>query len=296
MLSYNFDKKKRTPICVALGFFDGVHLGHKKVIENCINLSKKLGTKTAVFTFNNNPHEFLKSRERLIYTIKERKKIFEKLGVDIVIEKKFDADFMNLSYIDFFNTLTTNFNVKGISIGSDYTFGRLGKGTSIKLDYLCEDNGIPFVEEKCLIHGKKWYSSTFIRRYIKLGEIDRANEIMPFDYSISGKVVHCNGVGTDLGFPTANIMLGKDKLPLKEGVYSSYIEYEGNTYKCLTNVGGRPTFNENVYKIEVYILDFNKNIYGEELTVYFKKKIRDIVKFENEKELIEQINKDLLEI
>ena len=292
MNKFDFNKKHNINIVLALGFFDSVHVGHKHLIYKMLNLSKKLGCESAVFTFINSPFEVLGKDTKEILTFDERCNVFNILGIDNVVYAKMDTNFMSMDSDVFLDTICTNYNVKGIVCGTDYTYGKMASGNITTLQNYCFKNNIELIIDNLIEIDNEKISSTKIRNYIKEGNIEKINELLGSRYFISGEVIHCAGRGRHLGFPTANILISDNKLALKNAVYQTIVTIKGKRYKAITNVGERPTFREDSYIIESYIDSFNDDIYGDVITVEFVKKLRDIIKFDSKENLIKQLESD----
>lgn len=287
----DINQKYDCEICLALGYFDSVHIGHLSLIDVCTTSSFT----PAVFTFCNSPYGLLGGVDELVFTFGERLQRLEQLAVKLCISAEFTKDFMSITAQDFLDKLIANFKVKQAVIGQDYTCG--GDGGKFRAEdvkqYL-EDRNIhctimPLLNSK---YGK--VSSSAIKTLIKLGDIEAINSLLPMRYSVSGKVEHGRKDGSKLlGFPTANISFHKDKLLLKEGVYYTKIAINGTVYKAITNVGNHPTFDDYNYNIESFILDFHDSIYDEYINVEFISRLRDTIKFESVDGLIAQISRDV---
>lgn len=288
MREISFYEQNSEPIALALGFFDCIHLGHKKLIENC----KVDGLKSAVFTFSSDPSIVFNSSKQL-YTYEERLSVLNNLDVDFVINCEFTKEFSMLDYSKFLEILENNFNIKRICVGSDYTFGKDAKGNVNILKEYCDKKNI----ELCIIdfeldaNGSK-LSTRNLRELVKWGDIKQLNQYLTEPYFIIGNIIHAKHIGTLIGFPTANIMPKSSRFQLNEGVYATKIEIDGKLYNSMTNVGKKPTFNDDSYSIESFIFDFNNDIYNKNTKIIFIEKVRDIQKFDNSKELIKQLKQD----
>ncbi|HLR21417.1 MAG TPA: bifunctional riboflavin kinase/FAD synthetase [Tissierellaceae bacterium] len=282
---------------IALGNFDGIHIAHKEIISNNIETSKKMGLRSGVLLFDTHTRLTIEGKSPPIITSKKQKlKILEELGVDIVYIIEFDKNIMSLSPEDFIKEiLLRKLNAKSICVGFDYKFGHKASGditTLKKLGKMYEFNVtvIPPIYKKNII------SSTKIRNFIKEGKIKSANNMLGRNYSILGKVVDGNKMGHELGFPTANLETKDNFVIPKNGIYESRIIISGTKYIGATSIGTNPTFQNNVLKIENHILDFNKNIYAEKIEVEFVRFIRDEIRFTNIEDLKKQIRKDVNDI
>ena len=293
MTEKSFYSTNENNCIIALGFFDAVHLGHKQVIGECVNIAKEKGLQNAVFTFKSNPSNFFGKSERLICTFDERKNLFNALGVDVVISAPCDEKFFSMSPKEFLSTLVNKIKVVGIVCGYDYTFGKNGLGNVDTLIDFCDKNNIFLkVVDKIESLGDK-ISSRNIRKFIDCGEIEKANFLLGRNYSISGVVRKGRGDGKKSLFPTINVDYPCDKQIPNSGVYATKTVIDGVKYNCVTNVGSHPTYNDFSENVETYVIDFDKDIYGENVTIEFVKKLRDISKFESTDALKMQIEQDV---
>lgn len=286
----NYKEKYIGHINLALGYFDSLHLGHYDLIQACSNGLAKV----AVFTFDNNALPLLGKDCNQVFTIDERLLRMEELGVEIAITAHFNARLKNMSGEKFIDSLLDRYQIDKIVIGSDYKCGYMAHFDAKMIQSHCLSRGVDVeIIELRLVNDIK-ISSGNIRRLIECGEVNKVNKLMPKPYFIYGKVTVGRGVGNKiLGYPTANIELDKDKLPLKEGVYLTQIMINGQIYKSITNVGNHPTFDDYHFNIESFILDFDGMIYDKYFKLYFIDYIRDTVKFTNYNELIVQLSKDV---
>ncbi len=281
------------PVCIALGFFDSVHIGHRAIIRDMMQKAEELNCKSAVFTFSNNMYGVFDEREKQVYTYDERKRIFDLLGVDYVIKADFDESFKILSPEAFIETLLKNFNIKHIFCGYDYTFGNKGIGNAELLKSICSDSGVDTTVKKQIDYQGNRVSTTLIKSLLKDGDIVGVNVLLSTEYFIEGVVVHGRSVGHTFGMPTANIIFPQDKLLPSCGVYATVASIADKQFTAVTNIGSKPTFGDNNLSIETMIEGLNHDIYGEKLVLKFVKRIRDIKKFSGPKELAEQVHKDI---
>ncbi len=283
---------------VALGNFDGIHLGHQMLINKMILESKKLGLKSSLLLFKNHTKLTINNiKPRIITTYEQKLKIAEELGIDIVYVMDFDKEIMKLSPEKFIkNIIIDKMNSKLIVVGFDYKFGYKASGDSNLLIDLSKKYGLKIEVLKPIYENKEIIGSTEIRNLIKDGNVCKANKVLGRPYSIIGKVIEGSNRGHKLGFPTANIEVNLELSIPKTGVYKTNTIFKGKTYKSLTNIGYNPTFNEKKLKIETHILDFNKNIYGEIIEIDFLDFLRDDIKFDTKEDLINQLNEDIKRI
>lgn len=287
-LDYQNITKIDDNICLCLGFFDGVHRGHQKLILEAKKHSKnKIGILTfsqPVSTFINNG----KSTETLSSNT-DKIRLISKLNIDYYFVLNIDKKFLEFSPLDFINQILKNLNIKEIYIGEDYRFGKDASGGKELLKKYFDVKVINILN----IDSKKISSSNIIK-LIKEGRIERANNLLGHNYEITGKVVEGHHLGTKIGFPTENIDLSHSYVLPKRGVYKTIIYISGIPYLSLTNVGVHPTVGkENKDVIEVYIPNYNSDDYGKTIYLTFLDFIRDEIKFNNVDELKTQISKDL---
>ena len=280
---------------LALGFFDGVHNGHQKVLTDTIALAKKLGTKSVVVTFKNHPVELLYGViPEFITTPEERIELFKELGFDVVIMAEFTKEIAEMTAEQYFKQIILNFAPKSISVGYNHKFGAKQSGDIDFLENNAKEND--FILNVCspVKDKNEVTSSTLIRNLIKVGDVKKAKKLLNKPYSIKNIVVKGMQRGRLINFPTANLEFPENKIIPKFGVYSGNVHINNKSFKAIANVGLRPTFDDLEQPLlEVYIFDFNKDIYGENIEFEFLNKIRDEIKFKNIDALKEQIKKDI---
>ena len=280
---------------VALGNFDGIHLGHQKLINVMIEKSKELGLKSSLLLFEEHTKVTTDNNQPKIITSNEKKfEIAEKLGIDIVYIMKFDENVMKLSAEEFVKEIIINkMNSKLLVVGFDYKFGYKALGNSETLLQLGEKYDIAVEVINAIQSNDEIIGSTEIRKLIIEGNIKGANKFLGRPYSIMGKVVPGESRGKTLGFPTANIEVDHIHVIPKNGVYKTNTIFAGKSYLSATNIGFNPTFNDGILKIETHILDFEQKIYGENIEIEFIDFLRDDIKFNNKEDLIKQMNIDI---
>lgn len=283
---------------VALGNFDGIHLGHQKLINTMINRSKKLGYKSSLLLFDKHTKVTTDNNQPKIITTNEQKfKIAEQLGIDIVYMMKFDKSTMLLSAEEFVKDIIIDkMNSKLIVVGFDYKFGHKALGNSKTMLKLGEKYDIEVKVIEAIQSNEVIIGSTEIRELILEGNIIKANKFLGRSYSIMGKVIPGKNRGNTLGFPTANIDVDPNLVIPKNGVYKTKTILNGKAYLSATNIGYNPTFEEDILKIETHILDFNERIYGQNIEIEFIEFLRDDIKFKNKDDLISQMNVDIAKI
>lgn len=289
-------KGVKNPI-VTIGTFDGVHLGHRKIIELMKRDAEKYEGETVLITFYPHPRIVLHADSKnlkFINTQKRKIDLLERAGVDHLIIINFTREFSRLNSSVFIKDyLVDKIKTKKLVIGYDHHFGKNRLGDFSTLYDLGYKYG--FEVEKLPAQNVKnvAISSTKIRRALNEGKIKVANALLGYEYSITGIVVSGQKIGRKIGFPTANIDLEDEyKLVTANGVYACRVEYEGKIYLGMGNIGIRPTVNHSSLTIEVNIFDFDKEIYDESITIFFVDRIRDEVKFENLEGLRAQLQLD----
>lgn len=282
---------------VTIGTFDGVHFGHQAIFSKMKSEARKINGETIVITFFPHPRIVLgldSSDLRFINTQERKVNRIEESGIDHLIIVTFTKQFAGLSSYDFIKDLVVK-KIKPVKLitGYDHHFGKDRSGSFDDLSELGKEFGfsVEKVDEQ-KIHDLT-VSSTKIRRLLNSGKVSAANLLLGYEYSITGKVVKGKAIGRDLGFPTANIEIADEyKLIAAVGVYACRINWMGNTYRGMSNIGYRPTINHGELTIEVNIFDFDEQIYDEQITISFVERMRDEKKFENLEALKTQLGKD----
>lgn len=283
----------KCPYVVALGYFDGVHIGHRWVIENAKKLKEQLNAKLVVWTFEGNLKFALgKGEEKYIYTSFEREKIYLSLGADEVYFAPTDKQFLSMSDLEFLTFINSKYNVCAYVCGDDYRFGKDAKGDIKTIqNFADKNNQIVKVCPPIIVDGVR-VSTSAIKNLLKNGEIEKANQFLGHYFSICGIVESGRKDGRKLGYPTANLKIDKHKQMVKDGVYCGYSVVNGKKYPAIINCGNCPTFNVDTHSIEVCLLDFCGDLYGKNLTVYFTNRLRDEIKFDTIEQLKIQLAKD----
>lgn len=269
----------------ALGFFDGVHLGHQALLRRCRGLAEEQGCDAGVITFTNHP-DLLVSGDNppLINHTEDRKTLLYSYGVDTVTELPFDKKLMQTSWAAFLEDLLAN-GTAGFVCGSDFRFGAGGCGTAQKLEAFCQERNLPCaIVPQQEMEGVR-VSSTHIRALIEQGEMEKATAFLGHPHILSGEVVHGRGLGHTIGIPTANLQLPEGVICPKFGVYACKAYAEGKEYLAVTNVGVRPTVNGSHITVEPWLLDFTGDLYGKTLTILFYQFLRPEKKFASLQEL-----------
>ncbi|OCA85431.1 riboflavin biosynthesis protein RibF [Bacillus sp. FJAT-27225] len=293
---HKIDKNMLPPSAVALGYFDGVHLGHQKVISDARLHAEQKGLKTAVMTFHPHPKVVLGRMEQdieYITPLHEKIRLIGETGADILFICEFSHKFANLTPQEFIDFYIIGLNIKHVSAGFDYSYGRMGKGTMETLPFHSRGQFSFSTVEKLERNGEK-ISSTLIRKCMSEGRMEEMKDLLGRMYTTAGTVVHGDKRGRTIGFPTANVELGGDYLLPPLGVYAVRIHVNGDWHYGVCNLGHKPTFKKEIGKpsIEVHIFDFSKEIYGQSAIVEWHTYLRKEQKFSGIDELVKQISKD----
>jgi riboflavin kinase/FMN adenylyltransferase len=282
---------------ITIGNFDGVHMGHREFLSRIHLDCKKTKSKFVVITFVPHPIQILKAQTGfLINTFAERRELLAMCGVDYLLEIDFTRDFSTLKPEDFLEKHVFTFKeIEKIYLGHDFVFGANKSGDYQFAKKLCEKKNIGLILQDEFRLDNHSISSSVVRSAIFKGDIEIANSLLGRSYFLSGRVIKGQGRGKQIGFPTANMEYDKDLIKPSGGVYITQTTIHDMTYNSVTNIGTNPTFNMGlVVNIETHLLDFNRDIYGEEMRVSFLKKLRDEKKFSSVNELIYQIEADVL--
>lgn len=279
---------------VALGSFDGIHKGHLTLMNKVISISKEKKALSMVYTFKNHPMTVVNNTiaPKLLIDNKKKQEIIENLGIDILCLETFDKKMMLLEPEDFIKELIERFNVRGLVVGFNYRFGHKNKGDLAMLEKLKKKYNFELYVMKAYQEESDVVSSSRIRKLIKDGELEMANELLGREFVLSGKIVDGKKLGRTIGFPTANLEVNEDMIIPEKAVYYTNVEYNGKIYKGITSVGNNPTVNGQNTTIETYILDFSEDIYEKSIKLYFLEKMREQVKFNCLDELKAQLEKD----
>ena len=291
----NIDEK----LCLTIGNFDGIHKGHREIIKNLIQQTKTSNLKSAILSFTPHPKiYFNKQKNFMINSQSKKKEILEDLGLDYLIDLHFNDKFTQLSHVEFEDKiLSEKLNPKRILIGKDFQYGNQRKGNIETLKVFCEKNKIELEEIGLILndYNSNKISSSEIRENLKAGKIELANKDLKRNFSVAGKVIKGDQRGRTIGIPTANLEYPLNTITIPYGVYAVETLIEGNTYFGIVNFGIRPTFNKDKPIVEAYLFDFDNDIYGKNIEILFHKQIRQEKKFNDIKELLNQINIDIAE-
>lgn len=283
IFNYNDKNLVNEEVCICLGYFDGLHLGHLRLI----NKAKESKYKSCVLTFDFSNNINLKNKN-VITSIEDKQRILSKIGIDYLLVLKFDNNIMNLSPNEFITFLLNNFNIKEVVIGEDFSFGKDAKGN--KLTLLKYNFKVDVVEE--LKYENLKIGTSYIIKLLKEGNMILANKLLGYPYQISGVVNNGFHFGKNHDYPTANIDFNNYVVP-KYGVYACKVLLDNKEYKAICNVGVHPTINElNKPILEVNLFNFDENLYNKKISIQLIDFIRDEKKFTSTSELYKQINLD----
>lgn len=275
--------------------FDGVHLGHKSIIDELIKAGSEKNLDTAILTFWPHPRFVFNPNEdlKLLNTLEEKQILMEKYGVNNLFLKEFDEEFRNLTGEEFVRQiLVEKLNVKYLIVGYDHVFGKNKSGNFGLLQKLSKELGFEVEQMEAINIHENNISSTKIRNALLNGSIKDANEMLGYSYSVSGTVVHGKKLGRTIGYPTANIETEILKLLPKKGAYIVEVLVKGQLYRGMLSIGTNPTVNGEKLTVEVYILDFEGDIYDEKITVKFREFLHEEIKFEGLEKLVERLDED----
>ena len=286
---------------VTVGTFDGVHIGHQKILKTIIDEARELEGESVLLTFSPHPRLVLFPEDndlKLLSTLDEKIAILEKSGLDNLIIHPFTKDFSRITADDYIQQiLVEELGVHRLVIGYDHHFGRNREGSLDLLMQEAPQYGFEVEEIPAQEIDAVNVSSTKIRNALLKGDVDTANEYLGYTYALTGKVVPGNKIGRSIGYPTANIApLDKYKLVPGSGVYAVFVKLDGEMYRGMANIGTRPTVTDsNKTVVEVHIFDTGGDLYGKEIRVFFAKRLRDEIKFENVGTLAEQMKNDAID-
>ena len=296
MISLNIqDYFENAPSVVTVGTFDGVHLGHLKLIDKVISISKSKNLRSIILTFSPHPRIVLNNDAdiKLLTTQREKNEIFGSYNIDYLLTQDFSKSFSKLSPIEFVrDILVKKLNVKHIVTGYDHHFGKNRNANSNQLIEFSKDFGFDVTKVDAFHKNKVSISSTKIRNLIINGNINEANQLLGYQFILSGKVIGGLGRGKSLGFPTANILIDNYKIKPANGVYYISSILDGQNINGMMNVGVNPTFKDKGHSIEIHFFDFNQNLYDKEISIRVIKKIREEKIFDSADELTTQLQLD----
>lgn len=292
---HTLTKQTQPESVAAIGFFDGVHIGHQTVIQKAINIAKEKQTLASVMFFDPHPSVVLQKDKKdvqYITPLKDKIAEMEKLGVDRLYIVRFDKKLSQLLPSEFIEQFVLRLNIVHVVAGFDFTFGHKGAGNMNNIsEFLPSDIKYSVVSKQ--VQENKKISSTRIRECLREGNLGEVEQLLGRPYATVGEVIHGDKRGREIGFPTANLKLTDDYILPKLGIYAVEVMVHDQLYQGMASIGYNPTFTDDkLVRIEVNLFEFNQNIYGQAITVYWKKYMRDEVKFTGIEALIEQLEED----
>lgn len=292
----NFERSSsHSSLALSIGMFDGVHRGHQSIIKQLNTVAKAKNLESGILTFWPHPRLIFKPEDdlKLLNTLSEKSQLLEKFGVENLFLKEFDQDFRNLTGEEFVRQiLVGKLQIKYLIVGYDHVFGKDRSGNFDLLEKLAPELGFEVEKMEAVNIHNQHISSTKVRNALLKGDIEEANLMLGYHYPVSGKVVHGKKIGKTIGYPTANIEVQNLKLLPKKGAYITDVFLNGDQYKGMLSIGTNPTVGGTEKTVEVYILDFDEDIYGKEITVAFREFLHDEIKFESLEKLIEKLDDD----
>ncbi len=297
LLKENYKVDKTCPNGIVLGYFDGLHIGHQKLLKEAKEKMNKVNGKLSLITFNPSPKQFLKNFKcyQNLTPIKEKLHLLEQLGIDDVYIIEFNKEIAIKNKDEFIKKYILPLNPTHLFMGADYSFGNKGEGNADYLEeFITENNlGIELEVKPFEKYQGQKYSSREVINNIKSGDVKTAHDLLGRPYKISGIVIEGRKIGRTIGYPTANIEIDGNYFLPDKGAYIVSVNYNGKSYMGMCNLGYNPTVsNYEKMSVEVFILNFDKEIYGERLEVYFYQKLRDEMKFNSIEQLKEQLQSD----
>ncbi len=282
-------------ITIALGTFDGIHIGHQKIISRAVEVAKEINGTSIVFTFSNHPLSIVSPQHcpLQLVTQADKAQLIEKLGVDILLTIPFTPEFLQLSAAEFIQLAVSNLSPKHIVVGPNYFFGHKRSGTPEILQAAGREHGFTVEVHPTVYCNDTMVSSTLIRQRITSGHVEEIFPLLGRLFEIEGIVIHGAKRGRELGYPTINLEISSGMISPADGVYAVSLTIENIQYYGVANIGTNPTFKGHNRRLEVHILSFTGNLYGQSVKVSFLKHIRGQIAFANGEELKMQIFQDV---
>ncbi len=282
---------------LTIGSFDGVHLGHQALLHELISGAHSEGLSSIVLTFHPHPAVVLNKRKEFSYLNSPEGKVglLAGLGVDVVITHPFNLQVAQISARDFIQKLIQNLKMRRLCVGHDFALGRGREGDLPALTSLGSELGYTIDEVKPMKLDGQVVSSSRVRQALSDGDVEQAQRLLGRPYKIIGEVVHGDSRGRSLGFPTANLEIWAERTLPKPGVYACWATIDGRDYPAVTNVGFRPTFDNQplLPRVEAYLLDFDSDLYRKTMRLSFIRRLRDEVRFADIQDLIDQMHQDV---
>jgi riboflavin kinase/FMN adenylyltransferase len=280
---------------VTIGVFDGVHLGHRRLISELLRQAREKDLRSVAITFRQHPEDYTLAKSKLPFLtdIETRVRLLEAEGIDIVVPLSFTPSLANLEAREFVELLRRHLRMQGLVIGSDFALGKDRAGDIPMLQQLGEELAFTVTVVPPLVLNGETVSSTAIRKAMADGDMTKVHALTGRHFQLYGKVVTGAGRGNDMGFPTANLDVGTGHALPPDGVYAGIAHVNGNVFPAMTNIGKNPTFGRNERTIEAFLLDYHGDLYGHEISVDFVARLRDEKKFRNAEELRRQMAEDV---
>lgn len=282
-------------VCYALGFFDGVHRGHRAILDAARANAANNAMVSGAFTYKNHPKSITaKAAPPMLTTQQERCELFLSCGIERIVMLEFTAEFAQVEPEEFIAILEEKYDCGGVCCGENFHFGAKGRGDAELLQYICAKKNILCQVVKPVKIGDAQISSTEIRKMVEKGKMQEAQKALCRPFSLEGKIIHGDGRGAKNGVPTINFDIKAEDICPKVGVYATFVRIADNVYSAVTNAGTRPTFYENGKRgIETHLLDYNGDIYDKTARVYFMDFLREERAFGNKEDLYRQISLDI---
>jgi riboflavin kinase / FMN adenylyltransferase len=286
------------PSCVlAIGSFDGVHLGHQALIHDLVDGGRRAGLPSVVVTFFPHPATVLHGKRLAFYLTspEEKAERLHSLGVDHVVTQPFDLELSRSTADEFLAWLEGRLHFRGLWMGEDFVFGHQRQGNREYLEYKSRSSGFDLHVLGPVSFSGQTVSSSRIREALQAGDVELAASLLGRGYAVDGQVIRGARRGSLIGIPTANLSIWDERVYPKRGVYAGWAELSGQRHQAVTNIGIRPTFDDGQRQVsvETHLLDFRREIYGERLRVSFQRRLRNELRFEGPQALVQQIERDI---
>ncbi|MCZ7551106.1 MAG: riboflavin biosynthesis protein RibF [Anaerolineae bacterium UTCFX2] len=282
---------------LTIGSFDGVHLGHQKIVNQIVHGAREDHVPSVVLTFYPHPGVVLGKRSGAFYltTPEEKAQLLAEMGLDYMISHPFNRQLAQLSARDFVSYLHQRLGFKRLCIGSDFALGHNREGDLPRLEQLGRQFGYRVQALQPVTLDGRVVSSSWVRQALSEGDVSTVQRLLSRPYQISGEVVHGDGRGKTLGIPTANLEVWRERALLKPGVYAGWAAVDGSAHPAVSNIGYRPTFDqqEEYPHVEAHIIDFDQDLYRKQVSLSFLFRLRDEQRFENIEGLVQQVHQDI---
>ena len=282
---------------LTVGVFDGVHLGHRHLFSRLKQEARERGLSSGAVTFINHPRRVLYPEQPISYlsTSEERVRLIGELGLELVVPITFDLELSKLTARQYLERLQKHLRMRGLVVGPDFALGHQREGDIRVLADLGQEMGFSIEVVDPLYLGEIPVRSSVIREALSRGDVGKATKLLGRNFSLSGEVAVGYGRGKGLGFPTANLQVAPERLLPRDGIYATWARLDDERYMAATSIGTRPTFGPGERTVEAFLLDFQEDLYGREMSLEFVQRIRDEVSFESPEDLQAQIAQDVAE-